>query len=128
MGNPEASVCLDVEFHVVDANPRSLALFGYSIDEVRGKHIDDVVVPNNMMEEAKRLNENAANGYVYHDTVRKRKDGSLVPVSVSAAPLTVGNKLVGYGGVYKDISEMKKTEKGTDRVKKTFPIIVQPYG
>jgi PAS domain S-box-containing protein len=120
MGNPEASVCLDVEFHVVDANPRFLALFGYSIDEVRGKHIDDVVVPNNMMEEAKRLNENAANGYVYHDTVRKRKDGSLVPVSVSAAPLTVGNKLVGYGGVYKDISEMKKTERELTESRRHF--------
>jgi PAS domain S-box-containing protein len=110
MGNPEASVYLDAEFHIVDANPRFLKLFGYSIDEVRGKHIDDVVVPENMMEEGKTLNENAANGYVYHDTERRREDGSLVPVSISAAPLVVKDKLIGYVGVYKDISEMKKTE------------------
>lgn len=110
MGNPEASVYLDAEFHIVDANPRFLKLFGYSIDEVRGKHIDDVVVPDNLMEEGRRLDENAANGYVYYDTVRKRKDGSLVSVSVSAAPLTVEHRLIGYVGVYKDISEMKKTE------------------
>lgn len=110
VGNPEASVYLDAEFHIVDANPRFLKLFGYSIDEVRGKHIDDVVVPDNLMEEGRRLDENAANGYVYYDTVRKRKDGSLVSVSVSAAPLTVEHRLIGYVGVYKDISEMKKTE------------------
>jgi len=108
--NPEASVYLDTEFHIVDANPRFLKLFGYAIDEVRGKHINDVVVPDNMMEEAKRLDENAVKGYVYHDTVRKRKDGTLAPVSVSAASLIVEDKLIGYIGVYKDISEMKKLE------------------
>ena len=110
VNNPEASVYLDTEFHIVDANPRFLKLFGYAIDEVRGKHIDDVVVPDNMMEEAKRLDENAVKGYVYHDTVRKRKDGTLTPVSVSAAALIVEDKLIGYIGVYKDISEMKKLE------------------
>jgi len=110
VNNPEASVYLDTEFHIVDANPRFLKLFGYAIDEVRGKHIDDVVVPDNMMEEAKRLDENAVKGYVYHDTVRKRKDGTLAPVSVSAASLIVEDKLIGYIGVYKDISEMKKLE------------------
>jgi PAS domain S-box-containing protein len=110
VNNPEASVYLDTEFHIVDANPRFLKLFGYAIDEVRGKHINDVVVPDNMMEEAKRLDENAVKGYVYHDTVRKRKDGTLAPVSVSAASLIVEDKLIGYIGVYKDISEMKKLE------------------
>jgi PAS domain S-box-containing protein len=110
VNNPEASVYLDTEFHIVDANPRFLKLFGYAIEEVRGKHINDVVVPDNMMEEAKRLDENAVKGYVYHDTVRKRKDGTLAPVSVSAASLIVEDKLIGYIGVYKDISEMKKLE------------------
>jgi PAS domain S-box-containing protein len=110
VNNPEASVYLDTEFHIVDANPRFLKLFGYAIEEVRGKHINDVVVPDNMMEEAKRLDENAVKGYVYHDTVRKRKDGTLAPVSVSAASLIVEDKLIGYIGVYKDISEVKKLE------------------
>jgi PAS domain S-box-containing protein len=108
--NPEASIYLDVEFHLIDANPRFLKLFGYTIDEVKGRHINDVVVPDNMMEEAKRLDETAVKGYVYHDTVRKRKDGTLAPVSVSAASLIVEDKLIGYIGVYKDISEMKKLE------------------
>jgi PAS domain S-box-containing protein len=111
MSNPEASVYLDTKFHIIEANPRFLKLFGCSIDEIKGKHIDDVVVPENMMEEAKRLDENAVRAYVYHDTVRKRKDGSLVPVSVSAAPLIVEGRLIGYVGLYKDISELKKTEK-----------------
>ncbi|OGD45073.1 hypothetical protein A3K79_04075 [Candidatus Bathyarchaeota archaeon RBG_13_46_16b] len=42
--------------------------------------------------------------------MRKRKDGTLAPVSVSAASLIVEDKLIGYIGVYTDISEMKKLE------------------
>jgi PAS domain S-box-containing protein len=110
MGNPEASVYLNTQSQIVDANPRFATLFGYSIDEIKGKHINDVVVPEDMMEEGRRLDEDAIKGYVYHDTVRKRKDGSLVPVSVSAAPLMIKGELIGYVGVYKDISDLRKTE------------------
>lgn len=110
MSNPEASAYLDPNFHIIDANPRFNELFGYSVNEIKGKHINDVVVPENMMEEAKRLDEDAIKGYVYHDTVRKRKDGSLVHVFVSAAPLIVERKLIGCVALYKDITEMKKAE------------------
>lgn len=110
-GNPEASVYLDLEFHILDINPRFEELFGYKPDEIRGKNLDEVVVPKEMMEEAEMLNRNAEKGYVYHDTVRKRKNGSLVPVSISAATITVDGHLVGYVGVYKDISELRRTER-----------------
>jgi PAS domain S-box-containing protein len=110
MSNPEASAYLDPSLHIIDANPRFKELFGYSVNEIKGKHINDVVVPESMMEEAKRLDANAIKGYVYHDTVRKRKDGSLVHVSVSAAPLIVERKLIGCIALYKDITEMKRTE------------------
>jgi PAS domain S-box-containing protein len=110
MSNPEAAVYSDPKFRIVDANPRFLKLFGYSIDEIKGKQIKDVVVPENKIEETKRLEESALKGHVYHDTVRKRKDGSLVPVSASAAPLIVENELIGYLWIYKDITAMKKAE------------------
>ena len=110
MGNPEAAVYLDSDFHILDFNPRFKELFGYSLNEIKGKHIDDVVVPKDKMEEAEMLDKKAGEGYVYHATVRKRKDGSLVSVSISAAPITVEDQLIGYVGVYKDISQLKRTE------------------
>jgi PAS domain S-box-containing protein len=110
-GNPEASVYLDLEFHILDINPRFEELFGYKPDEIRGKNLDEVVVPKDLMEEAGMLNRNAEKGYVYYDTVRRRKNGLLVPVSISAATITVDGQLVGYVGVYKDISELRRTER-----------------
>jgi PAS domain S-box-containing protein len=109
-GNPEATVYLDQDFHILDVNPRFTSLFGYPLDEVKGKRLNDVVVPKNYMGEAETLDSKAEQGYVYHDTVRTRKDGSLVFVSVSAAPIFIHGQLAGYIGVYKDISEQKSAE------------------
>jgi PAS domain S-box-containing protein len=111
MDNPEPAVYLDHNFHILDVNPRFTTLFDYSLDEVRGKHINDVTVPKEKMEEAEMLDRKATKGIVYHDTVRKRKDGSLIPVSISAAPLIVNNQLLGHVAVYKDVSLLKKTER-----------------
>jgi len=109
-GNPEATVYLDQNFRILDVNPRFTSLFGYSLEEVKGKVLNDVVVPKSCMEEAKMLDGKAGEGYVYHDTVRVKKDGSLVQVSISAAPIIIQDQLAGYIGVYKDISKLKTTE------------------
>jgi len=111
MDNPEAAVYTDSSFCVLNANPRFIRLFGYSLDEIRGRHINDVVVPEGKMEEARAFDERARKGEAYQeDTVRKRKDGSLVPVAFSAAPIIVENQVVGHMAVYKDISQLKKVE------------------
>ncbi len=109
-GNPEAAVYLSSDFHILDINPRFEQLFGRTLAEIKGKHLDDVIVQKDKIEEAGNLNQRALEGYVYHDTLRKRKDGTLIPVSVSAAPITVDGRLEGYVGMYKDISELRNTE------------------
>ncbi|MEM2102664.1 MAG: PAS domain S-box protein [Candidatus Bathyarchaeia archaeon] len=107
-GNPEATVYVDSGFRVLDVNPRFEELFGFSLDEIKGKYINDVLVPKNLKDEARALDKKAGMGYVYYDTVRRRKDGSLVPVLISAAPIVAEGRLIGYVGVYKDVTELKQ--------------------
>jgi len=109
-GNPEAVAYLGPDFRILDVNPRFEEFFGYTLSEIKGKDINEVVVPGEKLEEGKMLDQRAGKGYVYYDTVRKRNDGSLVPVSVSAAPILVEGSLVGHVAMYKDISELKTTE------------------
>jgi two-component system sensor kinase FixL len=111
MDNPEAAVYMDSSFRIVDINPRFTKVFGYCLDEVKGKHIDDVVVPKDKMEEAKMLGEKFMKGPVYYDTIRQRKDGTLAPVSISGAPIIIDDQLVGFVRLYKDITERKQMEK-----------------
>ncbi|MEM2676000.1 MAG: PAS domain S-box protein [Candidatus Bathyarchaeia archaeon] len=111
MDNPEACVYVDPDFRILDINPRFTELFGYTLEEIKGKHINDVIVPKELIEEGRMLDKKAEQGYTYYDSVRRRNDGTLVPVFISAAPITIEDKLVGVIGLYKDISHLKKIEK-----------------
>lgn len=108
--NPEAAVYCDPDFHILDINPRFSELFGYSLDEIKGKQLGKIIVPEDKKEESEFLGRKSKEEHVYHDTVRMRKDGSLVPVSISVSPIIVENQLVGYIGLYKDITDKKHAE------------------
>jgi len=114
MFNPEAAVFSDANDYVLNINPRFTDLFGYSPVEAQGKPLDNLIVPDDLKEEAKRLTE-IREGYVYHDTVRKRKDGSLVQVSISCASIVSDGKCLGNVVLYKDITERKQMEKALER-------------
>jgi PAS domain S-box-containing protein len=112
MANPEAAVHVGPDFCILNINPRFEVLFGYKLDEIKGRNINDVVVPKDKIDEARMLDRRAEQDkHVSQDTVRRRKDGSLIPVFVSAAPIIVDGRFLGYVAVYKDISELKNTEK-----------------
>jgi PAS domain S-box-containing protein len=108
--NPEAAVYWDSDFRVLNINPRFTRLFGYSLNEAKGKRNVDIIIPKDRIEESELLGKMAKEGYVDFDTVRKKKDGSLIHVSLSVAPMIIESKLVGYMGLYKDITERKKME------------------
>jgi PAS domain S-box-containing protein len=123
MGNPEAAVYLGPDYHILDINPCFEKLFGYNLAEIRGRLLDDVIVPNDKREEAESLNKKAVRGYVYHSTVRRRKDGSLVPVAISAAPIPTKGKPEGYIGTYKDISELKRVERKLEMMNEKLRVV-----
>ena len=110
MDNPEAATYVDSDFHILDANPRFSELFGYSSDEVKGKCLLDLIVPEDKKKEGEMLDKEAKKAYTYYDTVRRRKDGTLVPVSISSAPIIVEDQPIGYVGLYRDITERKMLE------------------
>ncbi|UCE96038.1 MAG: PAS domain S-box protein [Candidatus Bathyarchaeota archaeon] len=118
--NPEAAAYVDVNFRIVDVNPRFEQLFGHCLNQIRGKLINDVVVPDEKIAEAEMLDKESAKGYVYHDTVRKTKTGALIPVSISAAPITIEGQLVGHVALYKDISDRTKAEQQLIAAQKHF--------
>lgn len=104
--NPDAVVFLDSEFRVVEANSRFTMLFGYSLDEFKGKIITDLIVPEESKEESTSLRQKMLKNSIEIITVRIRKDGSKIPLLMSGGPVCVNDKAIGYIMVYKDISDI----------------------
>lgn len=69
-----------------------------------------MIHPSDKIEEGKKLTEKALRGYFYCETIRKKKDGTLFPVSISATPLIIDRQAKGEIGIYIDITERKQNE------------------
>ena len=123
--NPEAAVYFDENFNILDINTRFTYLFRYSLKECLGKHIDDLVVPKEKVKELKSLKRRIREGYVYHETMRKRKDDSLVQVSISSTPIRIEDKTMGYIALYSDITNRKQMEKKLKEYSESLEALVE---
>lgn len=109
---PEAVVLLDQNNRVRRINGEFTRLFGYEPQEIRGKHIDTLIAPSERFQEASGYSYRAEAGEkLSAETVRMRKDGSPVEVSMLGAPIVVGGRILGIFGIYRDISDRKRVER-----------------
>ena len=108
---PVAIAMLDTQDRLVRVNRAFESLFGYTQDEVIGQYINDLIIPPERVEEARGLSLAVFSGAtIDKETVRMRKDHSLVPVQVCAAPIQVGEEIVGGYAMYVDLSDRKQKE------------------
>ena len=110
--SPEALVYMDEKGNILDANPRFTELFGYTLEEIKGRNINDGMIhPPNKIEEGKDLDKIAlSKGYFNYETIRKKKDGTLFPVAISGSNIIIDGRPKGIIGTYIDITERRKNE------------------
>ena len=115
--SPEALVYLGKRGTIIDVNLRFCKLFGYSLKEIKGRNIDDGMIhPSDKIEEDKKLSIKGAEGYFNYETIRKKKDGTLFPVSISATPLAIDDQAKGEIWIYIDITERKQMEEQLEKL------------
>ena len=108
---PEAITILDSCHQVTRINSEFTRMFGFTLEEALGRPVDELVVPPDRTAESDWIQEAVEKGQkVTLETKRRRKDGTLVDVSVSCAPVMVGAKRVGICVLYRDIEEHKRAQ------------------
>jgi PAS domain S-box-containing protein len=106
---PEAIAICDFTGKITMVNREFTNLFGYSSDEAVNRLIDDLVVPDELMEEAVSNNKLAAERHkVIRETIRKDKSGNKIQVSIIVTAIMVNNEPVAFVGIYRDITTEKK--------------------
>ncbi|MBS1506161.1 MAG: PAS domain-containing sensor histidine kinase [Bacteroidetes bacterium] len=109
--SPMAIVLLDSEGNVTHVNPGFEKLFGYSYDELRGRELNQTIVPNGLESEGNDLNTLISSQQVIRiETKRQHKNGSMLSVIIYGLPVHLEDKTLGIFGVYVDITEQKKIE------------------
>jgi diguanylate cyclase (GGDEF)-like protein/PAS domain S-box-containing protein len=108
---PLAIIARDLEGVISMWNPAAERMFGWKEDEVLDT--DTTIVPGHLTAETRRLRERAQLGETIwiEETQRKHRDGRLIDVSMSIAPIYGGDgRVAGTMVTISDISRRKQAE------------------
>jgi len=114
----DAIIAKDLNGIVRSWNTSAERLFGYSADEVIGQSITIIIPPERLSEEDRVLAEIRAGRRVESfETVRRRKDGSTIDVSITVSPIKDASGVVGGASkIARDISERRRIERAHDEL------------
>ena len=93
-------------------------LFGWTAAEAIGKHITLIIPDDRLSEEDEVLRRLRRGDRVDHfETVRRRKDGSLLDISITVSPVRDGSgRIVGASKIARDITERRRVEQERDEL------------
>lgn len=93
-------------------NQAAERIFGYTADEVVGKPVTILIPPDRLQEEPHILSQLRRGERVDHfETIRRRKDGSLVDISLTISPIRdAKGVIIGASKIARDISSRRKIE------------------
>ncbi len=113
----DAIVTKSLDGTITGWNPAAERVFGFTAAEAVGKGIH-LIVPRDRLTEMHDILRRIGQGenIEQHETVRLRKDGTPVEVSLSISPIkTASGTIVGASKIARDITESKRTEHALSR-------------
>jgi PAS domain S-box-containing protein len=124
---------VSLDGHIESWSPAAEALFGYTLEEIRGQHISIFGDKRHHTAMASNI-EAVTNGQTVgpFETIRFRKDGSSFNVSITVAPMRAADgTVIGMSAAVHDISDRKEWEARqilmsrelSHRVKNSFAVL-----
>jgi diguanylate cyclase (GGDEF)-like protein/PAS domain S-box-containing protein len=125
--SPEGIIVCDNQDRVIMCNRAFEKLFGYSQNEIRGRTVNELLVPQDRQDEGTALsNRVLSNEIIQTETIRVRRDGSRVHVSILGYPIMIGPKQIGVYGIYSNITERKLAEERLEHLAHYDPLTNLP--
>lgn len=108
----DAILAKDLNGTIVSWNKGAERLYGYAADEIIGEPVATLIPQERHDEEPSILARIRAGENINHyETVRRRKDGSLVEISLSVSPIrNREGRIVGAAKIARDITERRRAE------------------
>ena len=112
----DAIISRTLDGKVISWNKGSEKLYGYTEKDMVGKNVS-MLIPKGKKYELKALTDSItqSKGVRHIETVRQRKDGSLVEVSITLSPIKDSSgRTVGISAIARDISQRRAIERQKD--------------
>ncbi|HJR58034.1 MAG TPA: PAS domain-containing sensor histidine kinase [Vicinamibacterales bacterium] len=109
----DAIISKDLTGRVLTWNRAAERLFGYTAEEAVGRHISLIIPEDRLAEEDFVIGRiRAGTGVDHYETIRRRKDGSFVEISLTVSPIhDLDGKIIGASKIARDISEQKQLQR-----------------
>jgi PAS domain S-box-containing protein len=108
-GGADAVLILDDELRIVDANDQAVALYGYTLDELRALRTRDLRAPEVAGEAEQTAKQIREAGRKVFQTVNRRKDGSTLIVEASSQAIEIDGR-VHIESIVRDVTERSRAE------------------
>lgn len=113
--SPDAIAILDDKDTIIGVNKEFEHLFGYKQSDVKSKNINDLIVPNNCIDDTHAVLQETLNGNLVDViTIRKSKTGKEIHVEILAKPIVLDNQqrvvYVEYRNLTKQIWQQKSQD------------------
>ena len=108
----DAIVSKDLNGTIVSWNRAAERMFGYTAGEAIGRSIRMIIPADRQGEEDLVLGRIRAGEAITHfETIRQRKDGTLIPISLSVSPIhDEAGRVIGASKIARDVSERAQAE------------------
>jgi PAS domain S-box-containing protein len=108
---PEAILILDENNIVIDSNPSFEKLFLFKNHEIKGRFMEEHIVPDHFQDESKDMFDKINCGEnVQKESIRTKRDGRLVNVLITGCRIKLSENKYGSYLIYIDISKHKRSE------------------
>ena len=108
--SPDAIISADLNGSIISWNAGAERMYGYAAEDTIGRSLS-VIVPEDRNDELRAALDRVTRGEQIEqiETIRQRRDGSLVEVSISLAPLTDAHgTVIATTGIARDMSAAKQ--------------------
>jgi PAS domain S-box-containing protein len=121
----DAIISKNLDGTITSWNNSAERIFGFTPQEAIGQHITLIIPAERHAEESDILDRLRRGERVDHfHTIRKRKDGSLVDVSLTISPVRdLSGRVIGASKVARDITSQKQVEQALRESEQRFRVI-----